>query len=50
MLDINKMYKGMDARSTRGILSRGKTIYRGTSDSPKSMDLRAAAMRKLRSR
>jgi hypothetical protein len=47
MIDINKMYKGMDARSTRGILSRGKNIYNGGSNSAKPMDLRKAARRKL---
>lgn len=44
---LNKSLKGMDARSTRGILSRGKTVYRGGSNSPKPMDLRKAALRKL---
>ena len=47
MLDLNKQYKSMDARSTRGILSRGKNIYRGTSNAATPMDLRSAAQKKL---
>ena len=48
LLNIDDQYKGMDARSTRGILSRGKNVYRGTSNAPTPMDLRKAASRKLR--
>ena len=38
---------GMDARSNRGILARGKTVYRGGSNSPKPLDLRKAALKRL---
>lgn len=51
-MDMNKTMRklslGMDARSNRGILSRGKTVYRGGSNSPKALDLRKAALKKLR--
>lgn len=44
---MKKMYLGSDARSTRGILSRGKNVYKGGSNTPNSMDLRKAALRRL---
>ncbi len=48
MLDINKLYKGMDARSTRGILSRGKNVYRGGSNSPGNRpNIQKAARKRL---
>lgn len=44
---LNKSLKGMDARSFRGILARGKNVYRGGSNSPVAMDLRKAAAKRL---
>jgi len=45
---LNKSLKGMDARSYRGILSRGKNVYKGGSNSPVSLDLRKAAAKRLK--
>ena len=49
MVDLNKYYasKSQDARSTRGIMSRGANVYRGGSNSAKPMDLSKAARRKM---
>jgi hypothetical protein len=44
---MKKFALGMDARSNRGILARGKNVYRGGSNSPKPLDLRKAALKRL---
>lgn len=45
---VKKFMLGGDARSTRGILSRGKNVYKGGSPHARTPDLRKAARRKLR--
>ena len=52
MYDTNDYMKKMrlpgDARSTRGILSRGRNVYRGGSPSAKTGSLQKASLQKLR--
>lgn len=43
-----KMRLPGDARSTRGILSRGRNVYRGGSPSAKTANLGRAALNRLR--
>jgi hypothetical protein len=45
---MKKMRLGGDARSTRGILSRGKNIYNGTSYSSTGGNLQNAARERLK--
>ena len=45
---LNKMYRGVDARSLRGRLARGSNVYKGYSNTPNPMDLRKGAKLKLR--
>lgn len=46
---MKKFYMGGDARSSRGILSRGKNVYGAVGmNAPKTPNLQKAAMRRLK--
>jgi hypothetical protein len=44
---LRKLVRPMDARGKRGIFSRGKNVYKGTSHSPKPLDIQNAARQRL---
>ena len=46
--NLKKLQGISDARSTRGMLSRGRNVYKGGSPSPKTTNLQEAARRRLR--
>lgn len=45
---FQKIIRPMDARSSRGVLSRGKPVYRHGSNSPHKGSLKRAAKKRLK--
>lgn len=45
---MKEMYLGGDARSTRGILSRGRNVYKGGAPHAKTPNLKEVALKRLR--
>ena len=45
---MRKMLTPLDSRGKRGVLSRGKPVYRGMSNSPKPLDLRKAILERYK--
>jgi len=45
---LKKLQGVSDARSTRGMLSRGRNVYKGASPSAKPTNLQEAAKKRLR--
>lgn len=54
MRNMNKIMKELylpgDARSTRGMMARGRNVYKGGSPSAKTTDLQKAAKARLKAR